>query len=100
MTTDNGNKWIRVKDKKPKAIKGHDYSENVLVICNGRLMVMAYCWIDCDEENSGWAWCNCYGDIHGDAEFDDDYSPTHWMPLPKPPKSTQRVKKQLQNSQP
>lgn len=23
--------------------------------------------------------------VDGDPEFDDDYKPTHWQPLPKPP---------------
>jgi len=27
-------------------------------------------------------WANCYGDINGDGEVDDDYQPTHWMALP------------------
>lgn len=76
--------WISVEDRTPAPIKGKDWSENVLAFCEGRLMVMAYCWLT-DGENSGWTWCNCYGDINGDPEFDDEYSPTYWMPLPTPP---------------
>ena len=80
-------KWISVKKGKPKLIKGKDYSENVLAFCNGRLEVMCWSYIEADED-SGFAWCNCYGDIHGDGEFDDEYKPTHWQPLPSPPKQT------------
>ncbi len=46
------------------------------------------------SDSDGWLWHNCYGsqflDTDGewdsiDAEADDDYQPTHWMPLPPPP---------------
>lgn len=76
--------WISVNDFVPELLEGKDYSANVLAIKDGALAVMAYCWINNDAE-SGCAWADCYGDIHGDAEFDDDYKPTHWMNLPKPP---------------
>jgi hypothetical protein len=78
--------WIEIKPgcEMPATVEGKDYSENVLVILAGKIGVMAYCYIDCDE-GSGWAWCNCYGDINGDPEFDSDYKPTHWQPLPAIP---------------
>jgi len=76
--------WISCEDRKPNLIEGKDCSENVLAICNGRLSVMAYCYIHADE-NSGYVWCTCNGDINGDAEFDDDYIVTHWQPLPPNP---------------
>lgn len=45
-----------------------------------------------DDGGDGWMWGNSYGHIwhngeqwDGDCEQDDDYSPTHWMPLPTPP---------------
>ena len=55
--------------------------------------------IGCRALNGGdWFWCNCYGaqwwDAKrgqwdaGDAEMDDDYKPTHWLPLPTPPSLT------------
>lgn len=77
--------WIEIVDgcEMPETPDGED-SKNVLVIEGGVLQVMAWCWIEADE-NSGWAWCNCNGDINGDPEFDDNYYPTHWMPLPQPP---------------
>jgi hypothetical protein len=79
--------WIEIKPgcEMPATIEGKDYSANVLVILDGKIGVMAYCYIDCDED-SGWAWCNCYGDINGDPEFDSDYKPTHWQPLPPIPR--------------
>ena len=48
---------------------------------------------ECEEGE--WLWGNCYGDFYWNsniqkwesstAEQDDDYQPTHWMPLPTPP---------------
>ncbi len=72
--------WISVKDKLPPLIKYSNHSDNVLAICNGKLMVMCYSYIFGDD--SGYFWTNCYGDIEGDGEFDDDYDVTHWQPLP------------------
>ena len=44
-----------------------------------------------DDSGDGWLWGNTYGTIwwqgedwDGDLE-EDDYTPTHWMPLPNPP---------------
>lgn len=46
----------------------------------------------CEDDGEGWLWGNTYGQIwhngmnwDGDLETDDDYKPTHWMPLPEPP---------------
>lgn len=42
----------------------------------------------------GWLWGNCYMTVYlrgdgtwgsSDCQEDDDYQPTHWMPLPAPP---------------
>ena len=78
------NNWISVNEKRPLLIPGMNCSQNVLAICEDRLMVMCYCYIE-EGENSGYAWCNCYGDINGDGQFDDEYKVTHWMPFPAPP---------------
>ena len=83
---DYGLPWINVVDALPEINEEMDSSDNVLAICDGKLCVMAYSYIDDGEDNSGYEWCNCYGDIYGDTYFDDDYKVTHWMPLPKPPK--------------
>lgn len=77
--------WISVNEKRPLLVPGMNCSQNVLAVCEGRLMVMCYSYIEAGED-SGYAWCNCYGDINGDAEYDDDYKVTHWQPLPSPPK--------------
>jgi hypothetical protein len=72
--------WIRVEDKKPEE------DVNVFVWWKGRLRIMAYQYIDAGiGEDSGWAWCDCGTDIEGDPEFDDEYHPSHWMPLPEKP---------------
>lgn len=76
-------KWISVKERLPELIKDQDYSKNVFAICNNELLVMAYCLVPDDDGNWGYVWCNCHGDINGDAEFDDNYDVTHWMPLPE-----------------
>lgn len=75
-------RWIPVSEKLPDYIDDKDYSENVFTICGGRLCVMARCY---DPGAEGWLWGNCYGDINGDPETDDDYNVTHWMPLPPTP---------------
>ena len=75
--------WISVKDRLPKMGK------NVLTIEKSGydgspvLGVMARA-----EGDEGWAWAKVYSYIDlydADAELDDNYQPTHWMPLPEPP---------------
>lgn len=80
-----GKEWVSVEERTPEVPEGKDNSENVFAICGSRLRIMAYCYIEMGED-SGWAWCDCNGDIHGDPEFDGDYKVTHWMPLPELPK--------------
>ena len=52
----------------------------------------------CDD-GDGWLWANSLGTIwwnkrkaawDADLEMDDDYHPTHWMPLPNPPSPNAR----------
>jgi len=45
-----------------------------------------------DDEYLFWLWGNSYGSFWhngerwtGDIELDDDYQPTHWLPLPEVP---------------
>jgi len=80
----DNNNWISVEEKLPDMIEGKTYSENVLVFCDGEVMVMAFGYMDFDDDG-GYGWSNCYGDINGDPEYDADYHPTHWQPIPKPP---------------
>jgi hypothetical protein len=80
--------WINVKDRLPTARDGYgDADRNVLVWCDGQLMVMAYCEMRDDDGHEVDVWCNCYGEIDGDPEWDDNYEPTHWMDLPTEPKN-------------
>jgi hypothetical protein len=75
--------WISVEDSLPDYLDGEDYSANVFTTDGHSLCVMSRHY---DYDAEGWMWANCYGDIHGDAELDDDYSQiTHWMPLPALP---------------
>lgn len=77
--------WIKVEDELPELIKGHDYSENVWVICDGILAIMCVFFIREDDGYLGWA--NCYGKFNGDGEYDDQYNVTHWKKInpPQPP---------------
>ena len=69
--------WISVEDKLP------DTKECVLVadwysgVNYG--MVKAY-------YNSAWFIDKDSVDVYGDASVDLGFDPTHWMPLPEPPK--------------
>ena len=75
--------WISVKDKKPEEFQivwsmHHDKS----------IKMMEYLHLP----TQGWIWARVYSvpDIHNgkwEAEsfWDDEYEPTHWMPLPELP---------------
>lgn len=79
-------KWVSVEERLPDLIEGKDHSENVLTVCNNELMVMQICFIKNDDDDWQYYWCNCYGNINGDGELDDEYNPAYWMPLPELPK--------------
>lgn len=79
------NAWIDATKQTPDLIEGKDYSENVLAVINGHLGVACYCYIEGDD--GGFVWANCYNDLDGDAEFDDEYDVTWWMPKPTPPQT-------------
>ena len=80
-----GKGWVSVEDRLPENIEGKDYSENVFAWCNNQLMVMCLALVPDDNNKMCYAWCNCGGKIDGDGEFDDNYYPTHWKPLPPKP---------------
>lgn len=75
--------WISV-DTPPEIMKDQTYSENVFVVWEGKVEVMAHCSIN-DGEETGRVWCNCYGDINGEPQYDADYHPNLWRPIPKVP---------------
>jgi len=70
--------WISVKKRLPELIEGKDYSENVFAWCNNQLMVMTLSYLPDDNGKWFFLWANCYGNIDGDSEVDDDYEVTHW----------------------
>jgi hypothetical protein len=75
-------KWINARIEQPK-LNEYNYSENVLAICNGQLMIMCYCYnpSECEEE-AGFFWTKC-SELDGDCEMDDEeYDVTHWQYLP------------------
>jgi hypothetical protein len=87
--------WISVKDRLPKTIfqpySDFEYSENVFAVCDGKLKILCLCYgkfETAEGEQYGYWWANCYGNIFCEhAEWDDDYQPTLWMPLPKLPET-------------
>lgn len=86
--------WIETTKELPKFIDSKDYSENVLVWNNNKLCVMNYCKVKHNNYETLYYWANAYGNIDGDAEYDDDYAPTHWMALPVAPEKTENNLKQ------
>lgn len=64
------NKWISVNDRLPVL------NTDVLV-CEGEDVFSAYFWNYCGVET-----------FH--SSHDQEAYPSHWMPLPEPPKSNQR----------
>jgi len=81
--------WIEIKseDDLPKDDK------NVLAMIDGEMKIM--CLSDIIENGvSSKVWCLVYDGLDGDGIYDDNYYPTHWMPLPTHPqtKSTKTVK--------
>ncbi len=75
--------WIDAEIEQPELIEDQNYSKNVLAICGGQLMVMCYCYnLSDDDDERGFFWANCNGQIDGDAEFDDDYDVTYWHHFP------------------
>ena len=74
------NQWISTSERFPE----HD--NNVLCVLKGKVHVMACTKFNFDGAAFR-AWAMVYDGLHGDAERDDNYHPTHWMEIPKPPKN-------------
>ena len=74
--------WIDAEKTQPPLIQGQDYSANVWGWDGLHILVVSF-FIDPD----GWHWANAYGDVWGDAEFDDHYDIKFWQPIaiPLPP---------------
>ncbi|KJV08021.1 hypothetical protein [Methylocucumis oryzae] len=74
--------WIDAKKETPKILNSVNHSDNVWGWDGHNIMVVAY-FIDED----GGHWANAYGNVWGDAEFDDDYDIKAWQPIeiPLPP---------------
>lgn len=71
--------WIKTEEELPELDPKTGCSENVLARVDGHdeIMVMCLCFISLFGEY-GNIWANCYGDIHGDGEIDDDYNVIEW----------------------
>ena len=74
-----GLKWIPVSEQLP------EHENNVLAVLDGQVCVMAY-YTKRDSGECSKVWAYVYGGINGEGLYDDNYEPTHWMEIPKPPK--------------
>ena len=83
ITTQPNPTWIEIKseDDLPKD------DGNVLVIIEGQMQIMCLCSI-IDNDVYSKVWCMVYDGLDGDGIYDDNYYPTHWMPLPTNPQTT------------
>jgi len=74
-----GLKWTPVSELLP------EHENNVLAVLDGQVRVMCYLTI---RHSGGYlkVWAMVYDALGGDAHLDDEYHPTHWMEIPKPPK--------------
>jgi hypothetical protein len=75
-----GLKWIPVSEKLP------EHENNVLAVLDGQVCIMCYLTIRQSGEYFK-EWAKIYDALDGDAYLDDEYYPTHWMEVPKPPKN-------------
>ena len=78
--------WIKCSEKTPPE------KEPVWLFDGKDMWIGSYEY--CDDDPGGWFYGKGYGltwnQFHGkheltDNEWDDDYQPSHWMPLPEPP---------------
>lgn len=75
--------WISVEERLP------DHENNVLAVLDGEVCIMAYFSFKEGGETMK-AWGIVYDGLNGGAIYDDNYYPTHWMEIPKPPKTTEK----------
>lgn len=81
----NERSWVAVADGLPKI------GVPVWMRFESGLIVIGEMGMVSDDE---WLWGQAYGGARyvkgrwevDDSDTDDDYRPTHWMPLPEPPK--------------
>ncbi len=76
------NGWINTEESRPPLVDGRNYSMNVWGWDGKNILVVALF-----IEGDFWFWANAYGNVFGEAEFDDDYEIICWQPIviPLPP---------------
>lgn len=77
------NDFIPVSERLPETKDypdGTSYSDTVWATDGKNIYVMRYASLGHDD----YGWCNCYNDVEGDGEFDDDYNIIAWKPINKP----------------
>ena len=74
--------WIRVADQLPDLDEIVFFLKDDIVIVGSRADL---------EDGDGWGWTSCNGEFYwvgtkwaGCADWDDEYTPTHWHALPDP----------------
>lgn len=78
--------WVSVKDRLPPL----DTPVYMYIEAGNRILTGGR-----GDGGEGWVWCNCYHSAYfhngiwmsSDMEMDDDYEPSHWMPLPPAPQA-------------
>ncbi len=68
--------WISIKDRLPEEVK-------LVLVSNNESKHKEDHWVCCGQINYSGGWFNQFQDSISDIQI----YPTHWMPLPEPPKT-------------
>lgn len=79
------NGWISTEVAIPPILSDDNHSGNVLAIVDGIEGTQVMCLVHAKDENDKWCyiWANAYGNLQGEAQFDDDYNVLKWQHIPK-----------------
>lgn len=72
--------WIKADEELPDLLPDCCFSKNVLARVEGYTDIQVMCIEFIRSENGKWVyvWENCYGDINGEGDYDDDYKVIEW----------------------
>jgi hypothetical protein len=73
-------RWIKADKELPDLLPDCGFSKNVLARVEGYTDIQVMCIEFIRSENGKWVyvWANCYGDINGEGDYDDDYNVIEW----------------------
>ena len=84
--------WLDATRYTPEIDPKTNCSDRVFAIMDGEYEIMCFCYMKPPKgqldllHGCSYVWANCYNDIDGDAHYDKEYRPTHWIPFPPKPK--------------